>query len=173
MEEEPDSKDVIVFTEDLPTLNLIENAVSLNEQDEHHVFDGHAAIHCKKEIIIEPTASIIDMDGFEDMRIANEDSSPIKIEIHEDQQINNDQQENFTDHVSSKKRTPASFQCDYCQRVFIKKLNISKHMKCHMAEISCSKCQGKFTEKHKYLLHISTVHPGSKNHKCTLCPKCK
>lgn len=69
-------------------------------------------------------------------------------------------------HFSSQNKTPPGYFCEKCNRSYIHKANMKRHMKIECGKsptISCPYCDYKTFYKHDVLKHIEKRHPESKN----------
>lgn len=144
MEEERDRKDVIVFTEEFPALDAIEQADSTTEQ---HFFGDHIAISCKEETLDELSipGNADEYDTCEDMHTINIDVSIIKNEIHDDKRKVSEKLSQPPDSIGA--HAKSSFQCEVCKKTF-------SHKKCIKR-------------------HIIHKHTTDSKYKCSVCNKCK
>lgn len=186
LDEEPDRKEVIIFVEEFPPLNPTNNDEEIAEEDDQlgdqiyhcsvcltgfesntqlkqHYLDVHAAIQCKEEIIDEQISNSDDeCDTFEDMNNINEDDGTIKSEGHDEDQLDSPPKKSSTGKMKSRTRSEETFQCDICQRSYIEKRSLFKHiMERHAAppEFSCYNCKMIFADRNQYWDHVKSIHP--------------
>ena len=78
---------------------------------------------------------------------------------------------NVPEHQREKKKT---FMCEYCNKFFKSKANLSSHIKCIHREknIFCDQCDYKTYAKNNLRYHIARVHERREVHEtCQICSK--
>lgn len=189
--EEQDRKDIMIFTEDLPILAPISNAVVLgkqkyghpedqilqcsicstefdsNTQLKQHLLDSHAAIHCKEEIIDEPSPNSDDgCDIHEDTSFMNDDDWDIKNEGQDEEQLNFTSKKLPTGRRNSRHFGQGAFQCDICHKFYEEKKHLFKHiLERHAAptEYCCSVCKLIVPDREQVTEHMKSQHPTAKH----------
>ncbi|KAH8248590.1 hypothetical protein KR032_001152, partial [Drosophila birchii] len=76
-----------------------------------------------------------------------------------------------TDDNATTSATNRPFKCSQCQRTFILKQQINRHIRIHTGErpFKCEYCPKSFTQRHVLNVHLHT-HTGERPFKCSHCP---
>lgn len=75
-------------------------------------------------------------------------------------------------HQTLNKCTEKAFQCHICQRIFVRKRNLTRHMRTHSdkKEFPCTQCNREFRRQDQLSLHMKD-HGTGRKHQCNFCPK--
>lgn len=151
-----------------PLLHLQNGVFLLNDIQADNTFASNLLqqldIDCGTEEEVTPLVNIqtLDLSKIGEHEVFADNGSVIEIN-----------QETVTTPVldtSSTEEITKPFKCDICEKRFLKRFLLNKHMKTHGLNLpySCAKCKKGFANEHLYEKHLKS-HLGFRPYACHLC----